>query len=201
MAKVDAMGKEYTMDPGDDYYTAPFAVVSGWTRKRNGIPKQKRTYICFTSYKCRSAHDNALHAMGDFAEGISAFGSFEDVVARGYLCKPTQVVKFRKFAWAGGDDISLDLEDRAVKLTCEFLSQSIPSDWRSQREDIVKEHAVWPLFKLPQAAQISPTEGVKPQVHLTKCACGNFAKPNCYLCNACTMGSKLTRLDRKARHP
>ena len=130
---------EYTegMGPGDDYYTAPFALASGWTRKT--------------------------------------------------LCKPKQIVKFRRYAWTGGDDVSLDLEDRAMKMTCDFLGVTVPPDWRARREAIVKEHAVWALYKLPQTAVIGPDDKeTEKQLPLTKCGCGNYAKPNSNFCNACT---------------
>ena len=41
MTKLRAAESEFTkgMAPGDDYYTSPFAVSSGWTRKTASRPK------------------------------------------------------------------------------------------------------------------------------------------------------------------
>jgi hypothetical protein len=190
MTKRFAEQGEYTegMGPGDDYYTAPFALASGWTRKTASRPKEQAIKLCFTAYKCREAHDLAIRAMGDLGSGIRALGSMVDVERWiEALCKPKQIVKFRRYAWTGGDDVSLDLEDRAMKMTCDFLGVTVPPDWRARREAIVKEHAVWALYKLPQTAVIGPDDKeTEKQLPLTKCGCGNYAKPNSNFCNACT---------------
>ena len=191
MTKLRAAEGEFTkgMAPGDDYYTSPFAVSSGWTRKTASRPKAQVIQICFTAYKCREAHDVAIHAMGDLGRGMRALGSMVEV--EDALYNPKQIVKFRRSPWAGGDDVSLDLEDRAMKITCNFLDVTVPPDWRARREAIVKEHAVWALHKLPQTAEIGPDdkEPCEKPLQLTKCGCGNYASgtaPNGNLCNGCT---------------
>jgi len=172
------------MHPGDDYFTSPFAIVSGWTRKRPGQPKKKVALLCFTAFKCRGAHDEAIAAMGELGRGMVAFRSMRSVEES--LCKPVHVAKFRRYAWAGGDDVSLDLEDRAMKMACASLGADVPSDWRARRDEIVKQHAVWPLRQLPQTAELAPDADVPKPAPLERCACGNFARPGGPLCNACT---------------
>ena len=46
MTKLRAAEGEFTkgMEPGDDYYTSPFTVSSGWTRKTASHPKARATW-------------------------------------------------------------------------------------------------------------------------------------------------------------
>ena len=136
------------------------------------------------AYKCRGAHDLAIKAMGDLGLRMRAHSGMEAV--EDTLCRPKRTVQFRRYAWAGGGDVSLDLEDCAMQTACEALGAPVPPDWRAHREAIVQEHAVWALHKLPQTAEIAPDDEVKKPPRLTKCACGNYARPGETLCNACT---------------
>jgi len=55
MTKRFAEQGEYTegMGPGDDYFTAPFALASGWTRKTASRLKEQAIKLCFTAYEMR----------------------------------------------------------------------------------------------------------------------------------------------------
>ena len=50
------------------------------------------------------------------------------------------------YAWAGGDDINLALEENAMQKACEVLGCEVPVDWREKRRHLVKE--VFPIAKL-----------------------------------------------------
>ncbi len=64
-----------------------------------------------------------------------------------------------------------------MQTACEAPGAPVPPDWRAHREAIVQGHAVWALHKLPQTAEIAPDDEVKKPPRLTKCACGNYARP------------------------
>ena len=54
------------------------------------------------------------------------------------------------------------------------------------QEDLCASSGDDGLHKLPQTAEIAPDDEVKKPPRLTKCACGNYARPGETLCNACT---------------
>jgi hypothetical protein len=61
----------------------------------------------------------------------------------------------------------------------------VPPEWRNQRKAIVDKHGVWEMATLPEIAMLRPDEQKIKTPALENCACGNFARPNERLCNAC----------------
>ena len=150
------------MEPGDDYYTAPYALVTQRMRKRKGqAAPEIACYMVFTAYKCRDAHDKAIAVM---KAGI-ALGSFQDIQsgALGRGVKPTSVVQFRTHAWAAGDDVCLKLEDHAFVSACTKLGVDTSLDgWRGLRQVALSEMiertdptlASVPLAVLPEYGEV-----------------------------------------------
>ena len=73
-----------------------------------------------------------------------------------------------------------------MKIACDALKLEVPADWRAQRTALVKQQAVFKLFKLPATALIGADGKMPTGPPISQCACGNFAKPGSDLCNACT---------------
>jgi hypothetical protein len=162
LAKACGYAEGAGFDPSDDYFHGIFSMA----------PQSKRKHILvFTGYKTRMAHDNAVKAMGPFGAHLRCIDWHDK-----------NAIKFRAYKWAGGDDISVAMEERAMTMICEKLQLAKPADWRTTREAIVKAHAVHAISVLPAEDVPKPPSGP-----LLKCACGNFAKPNDTLCNACTL--------------
>jgi hypothetical protein len=135
------------MEPGDDYFTAPFALYKG-KLKLLGKHAKVKLYLIFTAYKCRQPHSTAVAAMKGFGKGIRVAGSVNEFAED----EDPGLFKFRKYAWVGGDDVCLDLEDKAISVTCEKLGLEVPSDWRTTRSALVEKHKVGKVFKLEQHA-------------------------------------------------
>lgn len=125
---------------GDDYYTAPFAIVPMKRRKSMHNPDPRAFHwLVFSSYKVREAHHVAVKAMKDHGRGIVLVGSvtrIEHGELTGVKVARDKWVQVRESAWAGGDDVCTKLEDHAFKAACEALgvaAGTIPADWRALR--------------------------------------------------------------------
>ena len=124
------------MHPGDDYYLAPFGMVAVPARKRRGEDRVEYTYVLFTGYKVREMHDTAWTACGEHRADLRLLGSLGDITEDGALglkVPESKIQAFRRSAWAGGDDVSLALEDHVFTSVCKELGVEAPADWRAQR--------------------------------------------------------------------
>lgn len=158
------------IDPGDDYYTAPYAVVVQKERKRPRADAAVTSlWAVFSAYKCRSAHDDAIKLAG--LSGVSAldYGSvMEGALGRGV--KPA-VYRMDETLIAGGDQVCTKLEDAFFVKACAVAGVGdVPSReaWRAMRAAklaaecarIGKGIADAPLAALPEY-------GVRPFAVLT----------------------------------
>lgn len=140
----DADAPVRAMGPGDDYYTAPYAVVPMKRRKSKCNPEPKPVYwLVFTSYKVRDAHDAALATMKDYGQGIVLVGStvgIEHGELAGTKAPRTTWTRFREMVWAGGDDVCTKLEDHSFQAACATLGiapATMPTDWRALRTTVL----------------------------------------------------------------
>ena len=115
------------LDPGDDYYLAPYALV----------PQGAVHWLVFTGYKVRDPHYAALKKMGKHGAGctlLSSTGYIEEGQLQRKAVPRDKWVAFRERAWAMGDDVCTKLEDHAFKTACVTLDiapTDIPVDWRA----------------------------------------------------------------------
>lgn len=146
------------MHPGDDYYLAPYGYVSVPERKRKGEDRIEHAYLLFTGYKVRGAHDTAWTACGNVRGNMRLLGSLGDIVEGGLGLKvpASKIQAFRRGAWAGGDDVSLALEDHVFASACKELGVEAPADWRAQRRAAFVDLGGDPdkLATLPAEAEI-----------------------------------------------
>ena len=121
--------------PGDDYHLAPYALlpVRGRRSKYCQDPPTK-WWLVFTGYEVHDAHDRALQAMGARERGckLTSLGDVEEG-ALGQKVPRSKWAVFRGEAWAGGDDVCLQLEEHAVSTACAALGVDAPADWRALR--------------------------------------------------------------------
>ena len=117
------------MGARDDYYMAPFGMVAVPQRKRKGEDRVEDSYVLFTGYKVRDMHDRAWAACGNARGAMRLLSSLGDVIdgALGLKVPESKIRSFRRNAWAGGDDVSLALEDHVFaavckELGCEFMT-------------------------------------------------------------------------------
>ena len=149
MARVDVLHKQMAvamaaeadedveaMDPGDDYYMAPFAVVPVLTRRSKKVPNPEPVvfWLLYAGYKCREAHERALRAMGEAAWSLVLSGSVDDAIK----VKPSKWTRVRHHAYAGGDDVCLKLEEKIAEAACAALGVELDADWRAQRAAAVE---------------------------------------------------------------
>ena len=127
------------MTPGDDYYTAPFALAPVRTAKRRGSDAEPPTFwwLVFGAYKCRSAHDEAIRKLkaGGVDGGAIAHVSLFDALDRGLgprRIAESRVVKFKQYANTD-ETTCLKLEDYAFEQTCKAIGIEAPADWRALR--------------------------------------------------------------------
>ena len=142
----------------DDYYLAPYGYVSVPERKRKGENRIEHAYLLFTCYKVREMHDRALTACGNVRGNIRLLGSLGDI-SEGHLglkVPESKIKAFRRYAWCGGDDVSLALEDHVFASACKELGVEAPSDWRVQRRAAFVDLGGDPdkLATLPAEAEI-----------------------------------------------
>lgn len=126
------------IDPGDDYYTAPYGLVKMKMRKRKGEAEPPTAYwVVFTAYKCRSAHDKCIAKIR--VSGVTcaaiALGSIQDIEDGGLGVRVAKknIMSFRRYENAGGDDVCLKLEEHTFKSICEATSTAYPVSWRELR--------------------------------------------------------------------
>ena len=147
------------MGAGDDYYMAPFGMVAVPQRKRKGEDRVEDSYVLFTGYKVRDMHDRAWAACGNARGAMRLLSSLGDVIdgALGLKVPESKIRSFRRNAWAGGDDVSLALEDHVFAAVCKELGVEAPADWRDQRRA-----ALVALGGDPTKLATLPAEGTWP---------------------------------------
>ena len=147
------------MGADHDYYMAPFGMTTVPTRKRKGEERVEHTYVLFTGYKIRGMHDRAWAACGNTRREVRLLGSLGDIVdgALGLKVPESKIRGFRRSAWAGGDDVSLALEDHVFTSVCKELGVEAPGDWRDQRHAAFVE-----LGGDPTKLATLPPEGIWP---------------------------------------
>jgi hypothetical protein len=125
------------MNVGDDYYTAPYALVPLTRPPSRTVPRPDlEYYMVFTCYKVRDPHDQAIRAMGRGGAGIHAISSTRGIECGELLrakVSRDQWTIFREECWANGKDVCKQLEDFAVKAACAALGVEPPADWRAIR--------------------------------------------------------------------
>ena len=128
------------LDPCDEYFTAPYALVNTSTRRKPAQNLKKETnWLVFTCGKVRLAHDAAIASMKKYKSGVVAVGSVGGL-ERGELVgakiPKSKWLPFREHAFQGGDDVCSKLEDWTFYSACRILgvaSDAIPVDWRALR--------------------------------------------------------------------
>ena len=147
------------MHPGDDYYLAPYGMVTVPARKRKGEDRIEHTYLLFTGYKVREAHDTAWMACGSHRGEMRLLGSLGDIVdgALGLKVPESKIQAFRRSAWAGGDDVSLAMEEHVFTSACQALGVETPTDWQVQRRAVFAN-----LGGDPDKLSTVPAEGTWP---------------------------------------
>jgi hypothetical protein len=128
---------------GDDYFTAPFALVPFTSRKSKSNPNPQREYkMVFTADKIREVHQDALHMFGKSVlrkvELLDSVGDIEEG-AFGPKVKRENWVQFREHVHVGGEDICHQLDLYAFKTACssmqvpeEAVQAALPS-WRAMK--------------------------------------------------------------------
>ena len=136
-------GELEPLDIGDDYFTAPFALVSFTRHKSKSNPNPQREYkMVFTAYKIREAHQDALHMFDKSVERkvelLDSVGDIEEG-AFGPKVKRENWVQFREHVHVGGEDICHQLDLYAFKTACssmqvpeEAVQAALPS-WRAMK--------------------------------------------------------------------
>lgn len=131
------------LDIGDDYFTAPFALVPFTRRKSKSNPNPQREYkMVFTADKIREVHQDALHMFGKSVlrkvELLDSVGDIEEG-AFGPKVKRENWVQFREHVHVGGEDICHQLDLYAFKTACssmqvpeEAVQAALPS-WRAMK--------------------------------------------------------------------
>lgn len=159
------------MQPQDDFYMAPFAVVPLKRRRSKTNPEpQQELALVFTSYKARQPHRDAVEKLHprdarprvDLCSGTK---EIEELGIFGVKVKRAKWTVFREYASAGGDDVCTKLEDHAFGTTCAALGfspeqvASAMEEWRPKRAAqasrmTAEEHrsalAAAPLAELPE---------------------------------------------------
>jgi hypothetical protein len=148
------------MTPGDDYYTAPFALAPMRMPKRRGEDGEPPTFwwLVFGAYKCRSAHREAIAKLkaGGVGGGMLAHGSLADALQCGLgprRIPENRVVYFKRYGNTD-DTTCLKLEDYAFEQTCKAIGVEAPADWRALRAAAFAamggEAVPGALFELPE---------------------------------------------------
>ena len=151
--------------PHDDYYMAPYALVTQRTLKRKDRDAPEIShYIVFSGYKTREYHGDAccVMKMGE------CFDSMQEILegALGNGVAPSSVVKFRRHPCAGGKDVCTKLEDYAFATACSKLGvNSTLEGWRAMRQyalnqlikRIDRKLASVPLAVLPEHGEVDFT--------------------------------------------
>jgi len=131
------------LDIGDDYFTAPFALVPFTRRKSKSNPNPQREYkMVFTADKIREVHQDALHMFDKSVlrkvELLDSVGDIEEG-AFGPKVKRENWVQFREHVHVGGEDICHQLDLYAFKTACssmqvpeEAVQAALPS-WRAMK--------------------------------------------------------------------
>ena len=104
---------------GDDFYTRTSSKRRWYT-----------AFIVFTCYKTRAPHYESSDEMGDDAPLVSP-GSID--MREIFKVEKKDQFQFREYAWAGGDDVNAELENKAVQVTCEKMGWDMPANWRQLR--------------------------------------------------------------------
>jgi len=153
--------RERALHPNDDYYIAPYALIS----RLRSVDKVKslKYYMIFAGYKVRGAHHKAQIAMVSYLgpqAGHSGWNAMRlgDSI-HGFIPKRKspgeKIYKFREYAWANGDDVNLELENKVMEISAAIFGEAIPDAWRASRDAFVSKHAVFPVYALKAAAEIA----------------------------------------------
>ncbi|KAL9190436.1 LOW QUALITY PROTEIN: hypothetical protein ACHAXT_007647 [Thalassiosira profunda] len=130
-------GAVVMMEPGDDFYAAPYCLLKA---EEDGAPV---AYVVFTSYKARNPH---YAASNDMKYDAPLVAPCTDAVMENLGVDEDH--KFTFYAWAAGKDVDTALEDNAVKVTCDEMGWEFPADWRQSRRQQSKARCVGPVWDL-----------------------------------------------------
>lgn len=136
-------GEGDAIDPGDDYHTAPYAILKHTERRSKHVPNPPtRAWVVFTSYKLRDPHTESIKRMGVDGAGIEELSSFR-CIEDGYLTRSKiaakNIVKLRRYASAGGEDVCQLLELDTVEKGCRLLGVPVSDGWKEARAALLLE--------------------------------------------------------------
>ena len=139
--KNDDDGTLTALDPGDDDYTGPYALVrKPSTQKRKigqDLPHPPTYWLVFTAYKIGDVHAKAhmdatitmFRSIGpQKKDRFRMFACVEELFG-GKIAKKN-VIAFSRFV---NSSPSLELEDYAFERSCEAMGVEVPVDWRALR--------------------------------------------------------------------
>ena len=137
-----------TVDPincGDDYFTAPYALVPCTRRKSKSNPNPQIEYkMVFTAYKVRTPHYDVVAMFPkELSKQVWLSGSTGDIEegAFGPKVKRENWIQFREYAYAGGNDVCQKLYEYAFEAACKAMNipdadieaANADSTWQTQR--------------------------------------------------------------------
>jgi hypothetical protein len=160
------------LDPGDDFYTTPFAAV------RIQYRKTVSSHIVYHVNKIRGPHYHARDDMGTFGQGIQ-FGEngLGDI-------RPGKVIEVVEFGVEPTDRVLMEV-------TCRLFDVEPPPDWEAKLASLVEEHRCknprgFADARAPINEQAWDPSGAIDAIRAQpRCACGNYARLKEAACNAC----------------
>ncbi len=160
------------LDPGDDFYTTPFAAVRAQYRKTESIK-----IVCHVN-KIRDSHYHARNDMGTFGQGIQfCENGLGDI-------RPGKVIEVIEFGVEPTDRVLMEV-------TCRLFGVETPPDWQAKLASLVEAHRCKnPRFFVDASAPINeqawdPSGSIDAIRAQPRCACGNYSRLKGVLCNAC----------------
>ncbi len=187
LAKNDVLrsfvGETGTLQPGDDFYTTPFAAL------RLVCRGQVFTGIACCVYKVRSPHFDARTDMGTFGHGIQLCpNGLSDLSPK----KTIEMIEFMPGAECV--EPSLERDQAAMEVTCRMLGVEPQPDWQATRASLFEAHRC----KAPRGfgdAEAPINEKASGSIEAIRaqprCACGNYSRFKEVLCNACHKAAGL----------
>ena len=140
LAYEDDDGKLAALDPEDQDYVSPYAIVrkpSTRKRKVGEDAHQPDYWLVFTCYKIDDMHAKAHHdatitmfkSVGkQTKDRFRIFGCVQELF--GGTVARKNIVAFSRFVTSGP---SLELEEYAFERSCETMAVEFPADWRARR--------------------------------------------------------------------